>query len=98
MYGLDDGILACLELATGELKWKDGRYGHGQFLLVRDVLLVSAENGEIVLIDLAPTQRLELARFRALDGKTWNPPALAGELLLVRNDQEAACYRLMVTP
>jgi len=98
VYGLDDGILACLELATGELKWKDGRYGHGQFLLVRDVLLVSAENGEIVLIDLAPTQRLELARFRALDGKTWNPPALAGELLLVRNDQEAACYRLMVTP
>ena len=26
--------------------------------------------------------------------KTWNTPALAGEFLLVRNDQEAVCYQL----
>ncbi len=30
LYGLDDGILACVDLATGERRWKDGRYGHGQ--------------------------------------------------------------------
>ena len=69
---------------------------HGQFILVRDVLLVTAENGDVVLIEPAPTERRELTKFRALDGKTWNPPALAGDLLLVRNDQEAACYRLPV--
>ena len=96
VYGLDDGILACLELASGELKWKDGRYGHGQFILVRDVLLITAENGEVVLVDPIPTGRRELTRFHALNGKTWNPPALTGDLLLVRNDQEAACYRLPV--
>ena len=94
VYGTDDGILACLELATGELKWKDGRYGHGQFILVRDVLLVTAENGEVVLLDPVPSGRRELTKFQGLDGKTWNPPALAGDLLLVRNDHEAACYRL----
>jgi outer membrane protein assembly factor BamB len=98
VYGLDDGILACLDLATGELKWKDGRYGHGQFILVRDVLLITAENGEVVLVDPMPTERRELAKFQALDGKTWNPPAMVGDLLLVRNDQEAACYRLPVAP
>jgi len=98
VYGLDDGILACLDLATGELKWKDGRDGHGQFLLIRDLLLITAENGDVVLLDPVPTERRELTRFRALDGKTWNPPALAGDLLLVRNDQEAACYRLPVAP
>src|ERR1051326_4657343 len=98
VYGLDDGILACLDLATGELKWKDGRYGHGQFILVRDLLLVTAENGEVVLIEPAPSGRRELAKFQALSGKTWNPPALAGDFLLVRNDQEAACYRLPVAP
>ena len=97
VYGLDDGILACLEIATGDLKWKDGRYGHGQFILVRDVLLVTAENGQVALIDPVPTERRELTRFQALEGKTWNPPALAYDLLLVRNDQEAACYRLPVS-
>jgi len=96
-YGLDDGILACLELATGEQKWKEGRYGHGQFILLRDVLLITAENGEVVLLDPVPSERRELTKFRALDGKTWNPPAMVGDLLLVRNDQEAACYRLPVT-
>lgn len=96
VYGLDDGILACLELATGELKWKDGRYGHGQFILVGDLLLLTAENGDVALLEPTPTGRRELTRFSAVRGKLWNPPALAGDLLLVRNDQEAACYRLPV--
>jgi outer membrane protein assembly factor BamB len=97
VYGLDDGMLACLDLATGELKWKEGRYGHGQFILVADLLLITAENGEVVLLDPVPDERRELTKFQALDGKTWNPPALVGDLLVVRNDQEAACYRLPVT-
>lgn len=96
VFGLDDGILACLDLASGGLKWKDGRYGHGQFILVRDLLLITAENGEVALVEPVPTGRRELTRFQALRGKTWNPPAMAGDLLVVRNDQEAACYRLPV--
>jgi outer membrane protein assembly factor BamB len=96
MYGLDDGTLACVDLATGALKWREGRYGHGQFILVRDLLLITAENGDVALVDPVPDGRRELARFPAVSGKTWNPPALAGDLLLVRNDEEAACYRLPV--
>jgi outer membrane protein assembly factor BamB len=94
VYGLDDGILACLDLATGKRKWKDGRYGHGQVLLVEDVLLVQAESGDVVLIEADPEAHRERARFAALRGKTWNNPALAGRYLVVRNDQEAACYEL----
>jgi outer membrane protein assembly factor BamB len=96
IYGLDDGILACLDAATGEQKWKDGRYGHGQVILVGDLLLVSAENGEIVIVDPVPQEHRQLARFSALKSKTWNPPALAGDFLFVRNDLEAACLRLPV--
>jgi outer membrane protein assembly factor BamB len=47
LYGLDDGILACLDIATGQRKWKDGRYGHGQVMLVDDLLLVQTEQGPI---------------------------------------------------
>lgn len=96
VYGLDDGTLACVDLATGALKWREGRYGHGQFILIRDVLLITAENGDVALVDPVPAGRRELTRFPAVSGKTWNPPALAGDLLLVRNDEEAACYRLPV--
>ena len=94
IYGLDDGIMVCLDAISGVQKWKEGRYGHGQEILVGDVLLVTAESGEVLLLDPNPQELRELARFAALKGKTWNPPALAGQYLLVRNDKEAACYRL----
>ena len=53
-----------------------------------------AENGELIMLDANPEKHNELTRFSALDGKTWNPPSLAGEYLLVRNHREAACYKL----
>lgn len=93
-YGLDDGILACIDLADGQLKWKGGRYGHGQLLLVANTLLITAENGEIVLVAPDPSEPRELTRYKVLGSKTWNPPALAGELLLVRNDREAVALRV----
>jgi outer membrane protein assembly factor BamB len=96
IYGLDDGIMECIDASTGTLAWKDGRYGHGQTLLVGDLLLVMAESGEVILLDPQPDRLRELTRFTALNEKTWNPPALAGEYLLVRNDKEAACFRLSV--
>jgi len=94
IYGLDDGILVCLDASDGSLKWKEGRYGHGQVILSGGLLLVSEEGGDMVLVEPVPGEHRELTRFTALHGKTWNPPALAGEYLVVRNDKEAACYRL----
>lgn len=94
VYGLDDGVLTCLDPATGERRWKGGRYGHGQILLAGDLLLVQTEEGEMALSEPTPEAHRELARFPVLGGKAWNPPALAGAVLVVRNDQEAAAYEL----
>ncbi|MSU59032.1 MAG: hypothetical protein EXS35_12845 [Pedosphaera sp.] len=98
LYGLDDGMFACVDLKDGSLKWKEGRYGHGQGLLVGEHYLLMAEAGELVLLRPTPDAPNELARFRVFNAKTWNPPALAGEYLLVRNDLEAACLRLKLAP
>jgi outer membrane protein assembly factor BamB len=93
-YGLDDGILACLDLATGRQIWKKGRYQHGQILLAGERLVVQTEAGSIVLVKPDPEDLIELGSSPALSSKTWNNPALSGRMLLVRNDQEAACYEL----
>jgi outer membrane protein assembly factor BamB len=98
LYGLDDGMFACVDLADGSLKWKEGRYGHGQGLLVGEHYLLLAESGELVLLRPTPEAPNELARFPVFGAKTWNPPALAGEYLLVRNDLEAACLVLPLAP
>jgi outer membrane protein assembly factor BamB len=95
-YGLDDGVLTCIELSNGARKWKRGRYGHGQVLRVQDLLLVQAESGAVVLVEANSQAHRELAELPALSGKTWNNPALAGRYLLARNAEEAACYELPV--
>jgi len=96
VYGLSDGILECVELASGRRVWKGGRYGQGQILGVDDLLVVQAESGEVALVEAAPAGYRELGLFAALDGKTWNNPSLYGRYLLVRNAEQAACYELAI--
>ncbi len=94
VYGLDDGIMTCLDPDTGERRWKAGRYGHGQMLLVGDLILLQSEGGRLYLIEANPEQLRELGAIEVLRGKAWNTMALAGNLLLMRNHKEAVCLEL----
>jgi outer membrane protein assembly factor BamB len=94
IYGLDEGILTCIDAESGELKWKGGRYGYGQLLLASGHLVVLTEEGDVVLVRADPQKHQEVARFTALKGKTWNIPAISDGLLLVRNEVEMAAFRI----
>jgi outer membrane protein assembly factor BamB len=95
-FGFDGSILACIDLQNGERKWKGGRYGHGQIVLLpeQDVLFVVSEEGELALVSATADGFKELARVKAIEGKTWNHPVLVGNVLLVRNGEEMAAFRL----
>jgi len=94
VYGLDDGVLTAVAIADGQRAWKRGRYGHGQLLLAGDLLLLQAEAGSLHLIEPNPDSLRELGAIEALDGKAWNTMALSGNLLLMRNHEEAICFKL----
>jgi outer membrane protein assembly factor BamB len=95
-FGFDGRILSCVDLSNGERKWKGGRYGNGQLVLLpdQDLLLVLSEEGELALVEARSDQFTELAKVPAIQGKTWNHPVLVGSMLLVRNAEEMAAFRL----
>jgi len=96
LYGFDGEIFTCRDLTTGKRVWKKGRYGHGQVLLAADqgLLIVVSEKGELILVEADSEKLVERGKFKALTGKTWNHPVIAGNKLLVRNAEEMACYEL----
>jgi outer membrane protein assembly factor BamB len=96
LYGFDHNFFTCVNLADGKGKWRARGYGNGQVLLLadQDLLLIQAETGEVALVAASPEGHKELARFQAIEGKTWNHPVVAHGKLYVRNSQEAACYSL----
>ena len=97
-FGFDGSLLACIDLADGKRKWKGGRYGNGQLVLLpeQNLLIVISEEGELALVSAATDKFTELGRMTAISGKTWNHPVLAGDVLLVRNGEEMAAFRLTV--
>jgi len=95
-FGVDNSEISCIDLNNGESKWRGGDYGGGQLILLadQDLLLLVSEKGELALVRAAPDRFTELARFKAIEGKTWNHPVLVGDILLVRNGEEMAAFRL----
>ena len=94
VYGLDEGILSCVDVNTGTRKWKGGRYGYGQVVLASGHLIITCDSGELALVKATPDAFTEVARFPALEGKIWNNPAIANGKLLVRNATQMAAYNI----
>ena len=96
LYGFDGNIFACVDLATGKRQWKKGRYGNGQVLLLCDAgqMLLTSEAGELVLLQADASKLVELAKFPAIEGKTWNHSVMVGNRVYIRNAEQAACYEL----
>jgi len=96
VYGLDDSVMACIDPMTGDRVWKRGRFGHGQLLLVGDMLLVQSEEGDLLLVEPTPEELRVKGEIAILDTKAWNTMAISNNRLLMRNHKNAVCLELPV--
>jgi outer membrane protein assembly factor BamB len=97
LFALSDGVLECVDPGTGERRWRGGRYGQGQMIIVNGHILIMAEDGRIVLVQASSESTSggkapkEIAQIPVLEGITWNVPTVAGPYLLIRNGEQVAC-------
>ena len=94
VYGLSDGRLTCVDASTGERRWKEGNYGAGQIVAAGEMLVITAENGDVALVAANPAEFEELEKIELFPDRTWNVPVLAGKHLFVRNHREMAVLEL----
>ncbi|QEG22360.1 outer membrane protein assembly factor BamB family protein [Mariniblastus fucicola] len=93
-YAISDRFLECADAKTLKKQWRHRGFGTGQLLLVGDKLLVHAETGKLSLVTATPESYEELGSVETVDGTCWNTIALFKDLVLVRSEKEAACFRL----
>ena len=96
-YAISDRFLECVELATLKRVWRKRGYGTGQLLLVGDKLLVHSEDGELSLVSARPDEFEQLGEIKTVEGTCWNTLCIYKDLVLVRSEQEAACFRVPIS-
>jgi outer membrane protein assembly factor BamB len=88
------GPLKCVDLKTGEVRWREPGFGAGNVVLMGDLLVALTDDGHVTLCRPSPKGFEELARFKAVTGKCWTTPAVADGRLYVRSTREGACFEL----
>ncbi len=93
----DQGGWTCLDLATGEVAWKNNGVGKGAIAYADGHFYCRSEGGKgtVALIEATPTGYKEKGRFDQPDrsGKnSWAHPVIAGGKLYLRDMDVLLCY------
>ncbi len=92
VYGFDNAILKCLDVRTGEEKWKARGFSKGSLIAADGKLIVLGEQGRLALVEATPDEYQEISSFQPLSGKCWSSPSLANGRLYVLNEKELISF------
>jgi len=93
----DPGILMCLDLKTGKIKWQNRSVGKGSMTYADGALYLRSENGPIALVAATGEGYIELGQFDQPDRSTqqaWTHPVVAEGKLFIRDQDLLMCYDL----
>jgi outer membrane protein assembly factor BamB len=100
-HGHNKGFPACVEMATGKLKWGGSKLrglggGSAAVALVGKNLIFRYETGELALIEATPTgyELRGAIKPEYQKGKTWAHPVICGGKMYLREQDKLMCYQL----
>jgi outer membrane protein assembly factor BamB len=87
-------VFMCVDIRTGEIKWRERSQGRANTLLVGDRAIILDEDGVVHLASLSPEGLKEISRFEALENLAWTPPSIAGTRLYLRDRKTVMAVEL----
>ena len=98
LFGSNDpGILMCLDVETGKVKWQNRSIGKGAVTFAEGKIYLRGENSEIALVEATGDEYRELGRFEQPDrssANAWSHPVVANGCLFLRDQGLLLCYNL----
>ncbi|MCA9049055.1 MAG: hypothetical protein KDA89_10035, partial [Planctomycetaceae bacterium] len=99
LYGFshyDSGRLFCLDPETGEVLWTGPpRTGKNvMFLSAPGLVAALIDNGELRILKASPKQYEQIASYRIAEDRTWAPPVLLPNAVLIKDHQHLTMWRL----
>jgi len=91
----DPGILTCLDLESGDVKWRSRAPGKGSLTFADGRLYVRAESGTVALVEATGTGYQERGRFQQPErskSSAWAHPVVAAGRLFLRDQDVLLCY------
>lgn len=96
LYGSNGGILTCLDVVTGKVKWRQ-RTGKGSVTYADGHIYFRSERGPMILLEADPGEYNEKGRFRQPNRSnkpSWSHPVVADGKLFLRDMDVLLCYDL----
>lgn len=100
LYGADDLVLTCLELATGDVKWQNRSVGKGAVTFADGRIYLRSEKGPVALVEATGDGYHELGQFdppHRSPAAAWSHPVVAAGRLFLRDQGALLCYELTPT-
>ena len=102
LYGTTGQGLACVEFATGNVKWEERAFGAASLCYGDGRFYLHGENGEVGLAEATPEGYHERGRFSPPNQpkrlnemeKAWAYPVVANGLLFIRDHNMLWCYEV----
>ena len=93
----NEAELRCVELKTGDIKWRVKRTFRTSLLMVDGHLVNLSEYGDLSLIKLNSEKYEEVSKYSVpeLQYPCWAPPVLSGGLLYIRGKGKLVCLELI---
>jgi len=90
------GQFFCLDAATGKTYWTGaGRQGENATMLITGSLMFWLTNDSELIVSRLTSNRVEpLKRYKVADSETWAHLAVAGNRLLIKDNQSLAMMKL----